>query len=139
MANLKSDDIKKMIDALNKSMPPVENAVDAILFTGDWIIPQGVMLKAEHDGKKYLMMSKLDVDRAFEEIKRTTPPSVIYQTGYIGVSSLAGIPVIEDTEKIREIMGEVARKHLESMWQELIKPIEPEVQTSDFRFTGWWR
>lgn len=122
MANLTPDDWEKMIDELTALMPePMTPMISAVLFTQkDYLIPPGTMYKAEHENKEYFLMNNKDVEKAADEVRKLNlRPTEIYeyQTGISNM--LAGIPIIEDNEKIVKIFQDAIKKSVKGMEDDL--------------------
>lgn len=125
MASLTPDEWKKMIDELTKAIPePQTPMISAILYTNkDYLIPPSTMYQAEHENKTYFLMNGKDVQRVVNEVEKANPPSTITRYEYqVGLPSLVGIPVIEDTEKIQKIFTDAIKKYVEKIEGDLFSP-----------------
>lgn len=93
--------IADIVDAVKKieALEPREK-ITALLYTRTWHMLPGHIWKVEHRGKTYLLMHGSDLDKLIAQIPMVEAPGVF--------SQIAGIPVIEDAEKIREILCSIA-------------------------------
>lgn len=116
MSFITVDDILKMQARLAEIGPMPK--IDAILITDDFnLIAEGIAYKALYEGKVCILLCRRDMDAMIEEATRYTPKHVRYDMEYPlppgSLGEIVGIPVYDDTEKIREILF----TRLEDLWK----------------------
>jgi len=104
-----------MIELL-KNMGAPEKFADAVLVTSSWLLPRENAWIAVHEEKKYLMMHRYVFDQIAPQVKESGKSMMPrwFETTYVG-EHVAGIPVIEDDELLKEIILEIGRRWQEQM------------------------
>lgn len=97
--------IADIVDAVKKAevLGPGEK-IAALLYTRTWLMLPGHIWKVEYEGKTYFLMHGSDLDKLLTQLPMVEAP--------VAFSQIAGIPVIEDTEKIREILYSIVLRLL---------------------------
>ncbi len=105
------DSLLEAKKSLDKLKPEI--LIDAILVTHSYLIPGGMILKAEHKNKKYCMMhftDHLKLEQEYNSNRHESP--TVLTTSW---NTLGGIPVVEDDELIREIIAAKAQVQLDHL------------------------
>ncbi len=132
--------VNKVMDEMKEKFP--EPSVSAILFTdNEYLIPPGTLYKADYEGKRYILCSKAEIEKLKTETFRPAKEVTTYQAGFAGFISFTGIPVIEDSEKIKKIFEKAIQKYLAKFEEDLFKPrpFTFEEPDNEFRFNFRFR